>query len=159
MRARKKPPGPSLAMVDVGGKRATMRQAVAGGSLRMSASTLRAIERGELPKGDALAAAKVAGVMAAKATPHLLPLCHPVAFGAAQVETTLDPDLPGVRVQARVRGEAATGFEMEALAAVCVALLTVYDMAKGLEPGMVITEIALESKAGGKSGKWVRKAG
>jgi len=158
MRAPKPSPRRGVRMVDVGGKPATMREAVAAGCIRMSPTVLALIARGDLPKGDALAAAEIAGVMAAKATPHLLPLCHPVAFSAAEVEATCDPDLPGVRVQARVRGKAQTGYEMEALAAVSVALLTIYDMAKALAPGMAITEIAVQSKAGGKSGKWVRKA-
>ena len=145
-------------MVDVGGKRATVREALAEGAIRMSRATLRAIESGALPKGDALAAAETAAVMAAKQTPHLLPLCHPVSFSGVKVQATCDPRLPGVRVTASVRGKAQTGFEMEALVAVSVALLTVYDMAKGLEPGMVIGDIAVRSKSGGKSGKWARKA-
>jgi len=146
-----------LRMVDVGAKRATVREAVAEGTIRMSPATLRAIERGALPKGDALAAAETAGVMAAKMTPHLLPLCHPVQFSGASVQAACDPDLPGVRVRASVRGKAATGFEMEALVAVSAALLTIYDMAKGLEPGMVVGDIAVQRKSGGKSGKWTRK--
>jgi cyclic pyranopterin phosphate synthase len=145
-------------MVDVGAKRATVREAVAEGTIRMSASTLHAIERGALPKGDALSAAETAAVMAAKMTPHLLPLCHPVQFSGASVQATCDPDLPGVRVRAAVRGRAATGFEMEALVAVSVGLLTIYDMAKGLEPDMVIGDIAMHSKSGGKSGRWTRRA-
>ena len=144
-------------MVDVGGKRASLREAVAEGVIRMSPGTLRAIERGELPKGDALGAAEVAGVLAAKSTPHLLPLCHPVAFDSAAVQAECDPEVPGVRVRASVRGRARTGFEMEALAAVSVALLTVYDMAKAREPGMTIGDIVVKSKAGGKAGRWERK--
>jgi cyclic pyranopterin phosphate synthase len=158
MRARKPSPRRGLAMVDVGGKRATIREAVAEGAIRMSPSTLRAVERGALPKGDALATAETAGVLAAKATPHLVPMCHPVPLSSVSVKTACDADLPGVRVEARVRGKAQTGYEMEALAAVSVALLTIYDMAKALEPGMMIGEIAVQRKAGGKSGKWVRKA-
>lgn len=145
-------------MVDVGGKRATVREAVAQGSIKMSAATLRAIEQARLPKGDALSAAEVAGIMAAKSTPALIPLCHPVPLSAVSVQATCDAGLPGVRVEARVRGKAQTGFEMEALAAVSVALLTIYDMAKGLEPGMVIGDIGLRSKSGGKGGRWARKA-
>lgn len=148
-----------ISMVDVGAKAVTTREAVAEGSIRMSLATLRAIERRELPKGDALAAAETAGIMAAKATPHLIPLCHPVPLSAIAVRATCDAKLPGVRVEARVRGKAQTGFEMEALAAVSVALLTIYDMAKMLEPGMVIGEIAVRSKSGGKGGRWTRKAG
>ena len=145
-------------MVDVGAKRATAREAAAEGSIRMSLATLRAIEAGQLPKGDAISPAETAGVLAAKLTPHLLPLCHVVPFSGAVVEATCDPGLPGVRVTATVRGKAATGFEMEALVAVSAALLTIYDMAKATDPGMVIGEIALRSKAGGKSGKWEREA-
>lgn len=144
-------------MVDVGAKRITMREAVAEGAIVMSPATLGAIERGALPKGDALAAAETAGIMAAKSTPHLIPLCHPVPLSAVSVRAACDERLPGVRVEARVRGKAQTGFEMEALTAVSVALLTVYDMAKGLEPGMVIGDIAVRSKSGGKSGEWTRK--
>jgi cyclic pyranopterin phosphate synthase len=146
-------------MVDVGGKGATAREAVAEGCIRMSAGTLQAIAEDRLPKGDALSAAETAGVMAAKATPHLLPLCHPIRLSGASVQAVCDPELPGVRVRASVRGKAATGFEMEALVAVSVALLTIYDMAKALEPGMVIGEVAVQRKAGGKSGRWQRKAG
>jgi cyclic pyranopterin phosphate synthase len=124
----------------------------------MSPVALRAITSCQLPKGDALSAAEVAGTMAAKSTPHLLPLCHPVAFSAATVEATCDPDLPGVRVRAAIRGKASTGFEMEALVAASVALLTVYDMTKALDPAMAIEHIALLSKSGGKSGKWVGEA-
>ena len=158
MRARRASDRSGMRMVDVAAKRATMREAVAEGTIRMSRATLRTIERGRLPKGDALSAAETAGVMAAKSTPHLLPLCHPVSFSAASVQAFCDPDLPGVRVRASVRGKASTGFEMEALVAVSVALLTIYDMAKALEPGMVIGEIALRSKSGGKSGRWARRA-
>ena len=147
-----------IKMVDVGEKRVALREAVAEGTIRMSPTTLRAIERGELPKGDALSAAEVAGVLAAKATPNLLPLCHPVPMQGAVVQAACDSDIPGVRVKAAIRGKARTGFEMEALVAVSVALLTIYDMAKALDPGMVIGDIAVQSKSGGKSGKWVRKA-
>jgi len=147
-----------IKMVDVGGKRVTLREAVAEGTIHMAPATLKAIARGELPKGDALAAAEVAGMLAAKATPNLLPLCHPVAIESAVVQTICDAHLPGVRVRATIRGRARTGFEMEAMMAVSVALLTIYDMVKAMDPGMVIGEIAVQSKSGGKSGKWVRKA-
>jgi len=154
---RARPRG-SLRMVDVSAKRATMREAVAEGAIRMSPEALCAIAEGRLPKGDVLPAAETAGVLAAKRTAHLLPLCHPVSFSAAAVEATCDPHLPGVRVRTSVRGRASTGFEMEALVAASVALLTVYDMAKALDPEMVIGEIAVQSKWGGKSGKWARGA-
>src|SRR5574340_1080240 len=139
-------------MVDVGAKRITAREATAEGVIRMSTATLRALMAGELPKGDALSPAQTAGVMAAKLTPHLLPLCHVVPFSGAEVAATCDPKLPGVRVQATVKGKAQTGFEMEALVAVSAALLTIYDMAKALDPGMEIGDIALRRKSGGKSG-------
>jgi len=148
----------ALLMVDVGAKRTTAREAVARGAIRMSPATLAAIERRSLPKGEALSTAETAGVLAAKSTPYLLPLCHPVPIDGATVRAEIDPHLPGVRVQASVKGKARTGFEMEALVAVTVALLTIYDMAKGLEPGMVINDIALHSKSGGRSGKWSRRA-
>jgi cyclic pyranopterin phosphate synthase len=145
-------------MVDVSAKRATVREAIAEGVVKMSPEALGAITGGRLPKGDALAAAETAGLLAAKCTPHLLPLCHPISFGAAVVEARCDPELPGVRVRASVRGRASTGFEMEALVAASIALLTVYDMVKALDSGMVIGEIAVQSKSGGRSGKWVRGA-
>lgn len=145
-------------MVDVSAKRPTMREAAAEGAIRMSPATLEAVMRRALPKGDALAAAEIAGVMAAKSTPRLLPLCHPVPLSGVTVEAVCDAELPGVRVGASVRGKASTGFEMEALLAASVALLTIYDMAKALEPGMVIGPVALRRKSGGKSGRWARKA-
>jgi cyclic pyranopterin phosphate synthase len=147
-----------IKMVDVGGKRVTLREAVAEGGIIMSLGARKAIEQKKLPKGDALAAAEVAGMLAAKATPNLLPLCHPVAIESAVVQALCDAEFPGVRVRASIRGKARTGFEMEALMAVSVALLTIYDMAKAMDPGMVIGDIAVQSKSGGKSGKWVRKA-
>lgn len=149
--------GQGIRMVDVSGKRSTAREAAAEGVIRMSRAAFDAVAEGRLPKGDALAAAETAGVLAAKQTAHLLPLCHPIPFSAAAVEATCDAGLPGVRVRASVRGKGATGFEMEALVAVSVALLTVYDMAKALDPEMVIGEVALQSKSGGKSGTWARK--
>jgi cyclic pyranopterin phosphate synthase len=145
-------------MVDVGGKPATTREATAEGSITMRPGTLRVVEARQLPKGDALSAAEIAGVMAAKSTPHLLPLCHVVPFTGASVRAVCDPDLPGVRVAASVRGKSTTGFEMEALVAVSVALLTIYDMAKALDPAMIISDIGLRSKSGGKSGRWEREA-
>ena len=148
----------STHIVEVGDKPATRREAVAEGALRMSPEALAAIAEGALPKGDALTVAETAGLLAAKSTPHLLPLCHPVSFTAATVTVSCDVALPGVRVRATIGGTGSTGFEMEALVAASVALLTVYDMAKALDPGMVITEVAVPRKSGGKSGTWVREA-
>jgi len=152
------PKKPGLKMMEVGAKATTKRAATAVGTIVMSPATLEAIREKRLPKGDALAAAETAGLLAAKATPHLLPLCHPVAFTGATVRAEGDAKLPGVRVTAEISGQGKTGFEMEALTAVAVALLTIYDMAKALEPGMVIGEISLQKKSGGKSGLWRRGA-
>jgi cyclic pyranopterin monophosphate synthase len=148
----------STHIVEVGDKPVTRREAVAEGALRMSPEALAAVAEAALPKGDALAVAETAGLLAAKSTPHLLPLCHPVSFTAATVTVSCDAALPGVRVRATIGGTGSTGFEMEALVAASVALLTVYDMAKALDPGMVITEVAVQRKSGGKSGTWVREA-
>lgn len=146
-------------MVDVGGKQPTRRVAVADGCIRMQAETLAALEAGNLKKGDALGTARLAGIMAAKRTWELVPLCHPVAL--TRVEVVLEPDasLPGVRCRATAETLDRTGVEMEALAAVQVALLTVYDMAKALDRGMVMEGIALISKSGGRSGDWERPPG
>jgi cyclic pyranopterin monophosphate synthase len=148
---------PGMKMIEVGAKTATRREATAGGVIKMSPATLQAIKEKRLPKGDALAAAETAGLLAAKATPRLLPLCHPVVFTGAAVKAECDSKLPGVRITAQIRGNEKTGFEMEALTAVAIALLTVYDMTKGLEPEMVMGEISLVKKSGGKSGTWRAK--
>jgi cyclic pyranopterin monophosphate synthase len=145
-----------MKMMEVGAKATTRREATASGVIQMSSATLQAIREKRLPKGDALAAAETAGLLAAKATPRLLPLCHPVVFTGAEVKAECDAKLPGVKVTASIGGKENTGFEMEALTAAAVALLTIYDMAKALEPGMVISEIALQKKSGGKSGLWRR---
>ncbi|OCC23201.1 molybdenum cofactor biosynthesis protein C [Croceicoccus estronivorus] len=142
-------------MVDVGGKAQTARQAVATGCIRMSDDALAAIRDGDAPKGDVLAAARIAGIMAAKKTGDLIPLCHPLALDAVTVEFAFEDD--GVRATATASLTGRTGVEMEAMTAVSVALLTIYDMAKALDKGMVIEEIRLLSKSGGKSGDW--KAG
>jgi cyclic pyranopterin monophosphate synthase len=143
-------------MVDVSAKSTTVREAVAIGYVRMSRETLRAIASGNAPKGDVLGTARIAGIMAAKQTANLIPLCHPLPL--QQVEVQLEPDeaLPGYRIQATVRIKAETGVEMEALMAVSVAALTLYDMAKALEKSMTIEGIALLRKTGGKSGDYVR---
>ncbi|HJR53522.1 MAG TPA: cyclic pyranopterin monophosphate synthase MoaC [Gemmatimonadota bacterium] len=143
-------------MVDVSGKEPTRRTARASGEIRMSPAALAAIAGGELPKGDALAVARVAGIQAAKRTSDLVPLCHPLPIDHVAIEIDADESLPGVRARSEVVVTARTGAEMEALAAVAGALLSVYDMAKSLDRGMTIGEIRLESKEGGRSGAWMR---
>lgn len=139
-------------MVDVGGKAETARRAVAGGKIRMSAAALAAIKAGDAPKGDVLAAARIAAIMAAKRTAELIPLCHPLAIDAVNVDFAFEED--GVRVTSSVSITGRTGVEMEAMTATSIALLTIYDMAKALDKGMVIGEIRLIEKQGGKSGHW-----
>ncbi|MXO59598.1 cyclic pyranopterin monophosphate synthase MoaC [Altererythrobacter salegens] len=139
-------------MVDVGGKPETARSATAEGRIRMAHATLEAIREGSGPKGDVLAAARIAGIMAAKKTGELIPLCHPLALDAVAVDFEFEAD--GVRVTARASLTGKTGVEMEALTAASVALLTIYDMAKALEKGMVIEGVRLLEKTGGKSGDW-----
>jgi cyclic pyranopterin phosphate synthase len=143
-------------MVDVSGKEPTRRTARASGAIRMSPAALAAIAGGELPKGDALAVARVAGIQAAKRTADLVPLCHPLPLEHVSIELDADEALPGVRARSEVVVTARTGAEMEALAAVVGALLSIYDMAKSLDRGMTIDEIRLESKEGGRSGAWMR---
>ena len=144
-------------MVDVGAKAETQREAVAAGRIVMSAEAAAAIRDGLVKKGDVLAVARVAGIMAAKKTADLIPLCHPLAL--TRVELELVPDETGVTATATVTLTGRTGVEMEALTAVSVALLTVYDMAKALDKGMMIEGIRLVSKTGGKSGNWVNPQG
>ncbi len=144
-------------MVDVGGKPATERTAIAEGAIRMSREAFELIERGAAPKGEVLAAAELAGVAAAKRTAELIPLCHPLPLDHVLVEATPEPALPGVRVRATARAVARTGVEMEALTAVSVALLTVYDMVKAADRSMEIGTIRLLAKSGGKSGTWQRQ--
>lgn len=139
-------------MVDVGGKAATARSATAAGFIRMAPATLAAVRDGSGPKGDVLSAARIAGIMAAKKTGDLIPMCHPLALDAVAVDFAFEEG--GIAVTARASLTGKTGVEMEALTAVSVALLTVYDMAKALEKGMVIESIRLVEKTGGKSGDW-----
>jgi cyclic pyranopterin monophosphate synthase len=136
-------------MVDVGGKPETERTAVAEGFVRMSRVAFEQVSSHAVAKGDVLAVAEVAGVLAAKRTGELIPLCHPLGLDLALVEARLAPDLPGVRVTATVKVTARTGVEMEALTAVSVACLTVYDMVKAADRGMVIEGVRLLSKTGG----------
>ncbi|HNS01408.1 MAG TPA: cyclic pyranopterin monophosphate synthase MoaC [Anaerolineae bacterium] len=143
-------------MVDVSLKAETERVAVAQGEVRMSAATLAAIVAGNAPKGDVLGAARIAGVMAAKRTPDLIPLCHPLLLSQVAVDLQPDEARSRVVITATVRCKGQTGVEMEALTAVAVAGLTIYDMAKALQKDMVIGNIQLLSKAGGKSGDWLQ---
>jgi len=143
-----------VTMVDVGGKTITSRAAVARGEITMSAEALRLVRRGEVKKGDPLQAARIAGIMAAKRTSELIPLCHPLPLSHVGVELT--PTRNGYRIEARVRTTAQTGVEMEALTAVAVAALTVYDMIKAVDKEMVIGDICLVEKTGGKSGHYRR---
>ncbi|MEB3268097.1 MAG: cyclic pyranopterin monophosphate synthase MoaC, partial [Leptolyngbya sp.] len=143
-------------MVDVSAKAATVRQAIAVGEIRMNAATLATIQAGNTPKGDVLTTARLAGIMAAKQTANLIPLCHPLPLQKIAVDFTADAELPGYRIQATVRTKAETGVEMEALTAVSVAALTLYDMAKALDKAMTISGVQLLSKTGGKSGDYHR---
>lgn len=139
-------------MVDVGGKAATARRAVAAGRIAMSAEALAAIRDGSGPKGDVLAAARIAGIMAAKRTGELIPLCHPLGLEAVSVDFAFEDGAIRATASASLTGR--TGVEMEAMVAVSVALLTIYDMAKAIDKAMVISEVRLLEKTGGKSGDW-----
>lgn len=143
---------PRIKMVDVGGKQVTARQAVARSRIVMQDATFHMVREGTLPKGDALATAKVAGIMAAKETPNLLPLCHPLLIEDITMEYTLDKKATAVEITATVKGSGKTGYEMEALVAVTIAALTIYDMCKGVDTTLKIDNIRLISKSGGKSG-------
>lgn len=139
-------------MVDVGGKAESARKAVATGRIRMSPKALAALRDGDAPKGDVLAAARIAGIMAAKKTGELIPLCHPLALDAVTIDFEFENN--SIRATATASLTGKTGVEMEAMVATSVALLTIYDMAKALDKGMVIEEVRLLSKSGGKSGEW-----
>lgn len=143
-------------MVDVGAKPDTERIATARGRLRMRPETLELIRTGGLAKGDVLAVAQVAGVMGAKRTPDLIPLCHPLSLTSVALDFRLDPELPGLEITATTRLTGKTGVEMEALTAVAVAALTVYDMCKAVDREMVIEQVRLVYKSGGKSGEFRR---
>jgi cyclic pyranopterin phosphate synthase len=143
-------------MIDVGAKPETERVAVASGQVRMAPATLRRIARGQVPKGDVLGVARVAALQAAKRTPELLPLCHPVRLTGIDVELRADAKRGVVRIAAEVRARDRTGVEMEALCAVAAAALCVYDMCKALDRGMTLEAIRLEEKSGGRSGVWIR---
>jgi cyclic pyranopterin phosphate synthase len=141
-------------MVDVGEKPVTQRTAVAEGVVRMSREAFDLVRENAVAKGDVLGVARLAGIQAAKRTAELVPLCHPLPLEQVQVDAVLEPELPGVRVTATVRATARTGVEMEALTAVTVACLTVYDMVKAADRGMLIEAIRLIRKTGGRSGDY-----
>lgn len=143
-------------MVDVGDKTDTVRIATASGCVIMQPQTLGLILSGNAAKGDVIGTARLAGIMAAKKTSDLIPLCHPLMLSKVSIEIEPDESLPGLRVSATVKLTGKTGVEMEALTAVSVTCLTIYDMAKAVDKGMVISNIAVESKTGGKSGDWQR---
>lgn len=143
-------------MLDVGDKEVTAREAAALASLRMMPATRQRLERGEVPKGDVWATARIAGIQAAKRTHELVPLCHPIALTSVEIAFELDPDGARVHVLARVRARDRTGVEMEALTAASIAALTLYDMLKGIDRAMTIESVALLEKHGGRSGSFVR---
>ena len=143
-----------VTMVDVGDKAVTAREAIARGSIRMSAEALRQIRAGAVKKGDPLQTARIAGILAAKQTSSLIPLCHPLPISSVNVD--LIPTATGYDIEARVRTTGQTGVEMEALTAVSVAALTIYDMVKAVDKRMVIGQIRLMKKTGGKSGTFIR---
>lgn len=141
-------------MVDVSEKVATVREATAVGHVKMNPKTFQAIQAGNAPKGDVLGTARLAGIMAAKQTSQLIPLCHPLPLSKVEVAIQPQPDLPGYEIKAKVKIKAETGVEMEALTAVSIAALTLYDMAKALDKSLQIIDIHLLEKIGGKSGHW-----
>jgi cyclic pyranopterin monophosphate synthase len=145
-------------MVDVGAKAETARTAIAAGEIRMSKATLDAIRGGTAAKGEVLATARIAGINAAKRTSDLIPLCHNIPLSNVTVELELDDSLPGVRATSTASATARTGVEMEALVCVTVALLTIYDMTKAMGKEMVISDVRLLEKSGGKSGNWARES-
>jgi cyclic pyranopterin phosphate synthase len=148
----------AASMVDVGDKDVTERVAIAEGAVIMAPETLDAIRTGNAKKGDVIGTARIAGIMAAKRTHDLIPLCHPLALTRVAVEIEPRDDLPGLRVRATAKVTGRTGVEMEALTAVSVACLTIYDMAKAIDRGMAITGIRLLEKTGGRSGVWRAEA-
>lgn len=143
---------PKIKMVDVGEKNVTAREAIARGRVLMKDTTFNLVREGNLPKGDALAVAKVAGIMAAKETHRLIPMCHPLLIENVSIEIALDKKGPAVDITAKVRGSGKTGYEMEALTAVTIAALTIYDMCKAVDTSLKLADIRLTKKSGGKSG-------
>ena len=149
-------PAGDARMVDVSAKAETVREAVASVTVKMKGPTLVALRAGQLAKGDVLGVARTAGIMAAKRTPDLIPLCHPLRITGVDIDFVLDDRKSVVTIQARVRTVDKTGVEMEALTAAAVAGLTVYDMVKAVDRGVVLTDLGLIEKSGGKSGHWKR---
>ena len=147
-----------MKMIDVGGKEKTRRVAIARGTVSMHKETLERIRENRVEKGDVLAAARIAGILAAKKTPDLIPLCHPIGLTSAEVHLHLEENPSRVVIEARIETTDRTGVEMEALHAVCVAALTIYDMLKAVDRGMTINDIGLHHKSGGRSGEWTRRA-
>ncbi|MEP3279167.1 MAG: cyclic pyranopterin monophosphate synthase MoaC [Stappiaceae bacterium] len=147
----------SANMVDVSQKAVTTRTALASGQVRMKAETLDLIRSGNAKKGDVIGTARIAGIMAAKRTHELIPLCHPLALSKVSIEIEPDASLPGLKVQAFTKLAGQTGVEMEALTAVSVTCLTIYDMAKAVDRGMRIEDIRVLEKSGGQSGSWTAK--
>jgi cyclic pyranopterin phosphate synthase len=143
-------------MVDVGEKPITRREAIARGEIRMAPATLEAIVGGKLKKGEALAAARIAGIMAAKRTHEMIPLCHQIALEVVEIDFAPDTTSSAIKIQARAVTDARTGVEMEAMVAVSAAALTIYDMAKAIDRAMVIGEVRLVAKRGGRSGEFTR---
>ena len=143
-------------MVEVGDRAASRREAHASGAIRMMASTLEMVRHGETPKGDLLAVARVAAIQAAKRTWELIPLCHPLPLSGMEVTIEADEALPGLTLSCRCRTIGQTGVEMEAMTAVSVGLLTLYDMLKSVDPGMTIEAVRLQHKDGGRNGAWSR---
>ncbi len=144
-------------MIDIHGKPATDREAVAVGRICMSQAALEALASGELPKGDALAVSRIAGILAAKKTSELIPLCHPIPLSHVGVEFEMSKETREIAITATVRAHAPTGVEMEALAAVAVAALTIHDMCKGIDPAAEIRHLHVVRKSGGKMGLWERR--
>jgi len=145
-----------MKMIDVGDKERTRRVAIARGEVRMRPATLERIRAGKVEKGDVRAAARIAGILAAKKTPELVPLCHPIALTRVEVEIALEKRPARVTIETRVETTDRTGVEMEALTAVCAAALTVYDMLKSVDRGMTLGDVKLMHKSGGRSGTWER---
>ncbi len=144
-------------MIDISAKTATDREAIAVGRVHMSREAVEALAEGKLPKGDALAVARIAGIMAAKRTPELIPLCHPIPISSVEVEFNVRREEGEVDIRAVARAHAPTGVEMEALTAVVVAALTIHDMCKALDPGAEIRQVYLLRKSGGRTGLWERE--
>ncbi len=146
-------------MVDVGDKPETLRKAEARGEVLMAPATLQRLLDRDIPKGDVLAVARIAGIMATKQTAHIIPLCHPIELSSVSIDFEFPEDRPSVEIKATVQSTGRTGVEMEALTAVSVAALSIYDMCKSLDRGMVINDIRLVFKSGGRSGTYVRDSG